>query len=148
MKRKYNSFMPPYYHPVRAICIVAVVLVFGALAGSAQTGHYLYSGSNQIITLNPGTYNITAYGAQGGWNNYDHSPGGLGAEMGGQFYFSVPTTLTLLVGGVGGGQGSGGGGGTFVVNGNTPLVVAGGGGGAGYYIGGSPGLTGTSGGGS
>jgi hypothetical protein len=120
-------------------------LHFGVLTAAAQ-GQYFFTGSLTNITLIPGTYHITAYGAQGGWNNYDYSPGGLGAEMEGDFNFTTPTTLTLLVGGVGGGQGSGGGGGTFIVNGSTPLVIAGGGGGAGYYIGGNPGLTGTSGG--
>ena len=79
------------------VCAVAVVLQFGVLAGSAQTGIYLFSGSETNITLNPGTYDITAYGAQGGGS----SPpcGGLGAEMGGQFDFAGVTTLTLLVGG-------------------------------------------------
>ena len=45
---------------------IAVVLHFGVLAGSAQTNIYLFSGSERNITLNPGTYSITAYGATGG----------------------------------------------------------------------------------
>ena len=65
-----------------AVCSVALVLQFGVLAGSAQTGIYLYTGSETPITLNPGTYNITAYGAQGGGGF-----GGLGAEMSGEFSF-------------------------------------------------------------
>ena len=48
------------------VCAIAVVLQFGVLASSAQTGIYLFSGSETTITLNPGTYDITAYGAQGG----------------------------------------------------------------------------------
>jgi hypothetical protein len=86
---------------------MAVVLHFGVLAASAQTNKYLYTGSETNITLNPGTYIITAYGAPGGpggWGIW-----GLGAEMGAEFYFPAAATLTLLVGG--GGDGGGGGGG-------------------------------------
>jgi len=109
---------------------IAVVLHFGVLASSAQTNKYLYSGSETNITLNPGTYIITAYGAPGGGSG---APGGLAAEMSAEFNFSASTTLTLLVGEGGGGDGwPGGGGGSFVVEGGTPLVIAGGGGGAGY----------------
>jgi len=113
---------------------IAVVLHLGVLAGSAQTNKYLFSGSETNITLNPGTYIITAYGAPGGDGE---SYGGGGAEMSGEFNFSASTTLTLVVGGFGGGvyDGNGGGGGSFVVDGRTPLVIAGGGGGGGdnYY---------------
>ena len=45
---------------------LAVVLQLGMLAGSAQTNIYLFSGSETNITLPPGTYIITAYGAPGG----------------------------------------------------------------------------------
>jgi hypothetical protein len=114
---------------------IAVVLHLGVLAGSAQTNTYLFTGSETNITLNPGTYIITAYGAPGGsyWEG-----GGLGAEMSAEFKFSASKTLTLLVGGGGyayGGGGAGGGGGSFVVIGSTPLVIAGGGGAGGdsYY---------------
>jgi hypothetical protein len=146
-KNKFLSF--PLCHPFSAVCTVAVVLLFGVLAASAQIGDYMYKGSEQTITLNPGRYDIIAYGAQGG---ADYQSGGAyGAEMEGEFDFTTVTTLTLLVGGVGGyggggqfGSGGGGGGGSFVVNGSTPLVVAGGGGGAGAS-GSSPGVTGTSG---
>src|SRR5580692_4047868 len=107
---------------------MAVVLHLGMLAGSAQTNIYLFSGAETNITLNPGTYIITAYGAPGGGDGRV----GLGAEMSGEFNFSTPTNLTLLVGGGGSypyASGSGGGGGgSFVVNGSTALVVAGGGG--------------------
>jgi len=116
--------------------LLAVVLQFGLLAGSAQTNIYLYSGSETNITLNPGTYIITAWGAVGG-NGYfspGNGQGGLGAEMSAEFNFSTPTNLTLLVGSGGDYDVSGsfgnGGGGSFVVEGNTPLVIAGGGGGA------------------
>jgi len=114
---------------------LAVALQLGMLAGSAQTNIYLFTGSETNITLPPGTYIITAYGAAGGLSSKHVYPYSGGAE----FNFSSPTDLTLLVGGLGGygqpanGQtlivAGGGGGGSFVVEGSTPLVVAGGGGG-------------------
>jgi hypothetical protein len=115
------------------ILAVTVAMQFGMLASFAQTGDYLYSGSETTITLNPGIYDITAYGAQGGGGSHGVL-GGLGAEMDSQFKFTGVTTLTILVGGAGGSPnptvfGGGGGGGSFVVNGSTPLVIAGGGGG-------------------
>ncbi len=121
--------------------VTTVVLQFGALAAYAQTTEYLYTGSETNVTLNPGTFIITAYGALGG-GVVNARFGGLGAEMSAEFNFSTPTTLTLLVGGVGGfadtysnGNGGGGGGGSFVVQGSTPLVVAGGGGGGAAFDG-------------
>src|SRR5215470_5849082 len=83
---------------------ITVVLQLGVLAGSAQAGIYLFSGSETTVTLNPGLYDITAYGAQGGSGSarlLGVNSGGLGAEMEGQFSFTAPTTLTLLVGGSG-----------------------------------------------
>ena len=121
---------------------IAVVLQLGMLAGAAQTNIYLFSGSERNITLNPGTYIITAYGAPGAFPSHTFAPlggwGGSGAEMSAEFNFSTSTTLTLLVGGGGypyspannrAYAGGGGGGGSFVVQGSTPLVIAGGGGG-------------------
>jgi hypothetical protein len=129
--------------PKISLCVpyIAVVMQFGLLAGSAQTNQYLFTGSQTNITLNPGRYYITAYGARGG--HYGPYGGGLGVEMKGEFSFTTRTTLTLLVGGAGAtyayaGAG-GGGGGSFVINGTTPLVVAGGGGGAGCNAGGRAG---------
>jgi hypothetical protein len=116
------------------ILATAAAMQFGIFAGSAQTYQFLYTGSETTINLNPGTYDITAYGAQGGGGS-DGVLGGLGAEMDSQFDFTGVTTLTILVGGAGGSPnptvyGGGGGGGSFVVvNGSTPLVIAGGGGG-------------------
>ncbi|MGO8927047.1 MAG: hypothetical protein ACLQU3_09190 [Limisphaerales bacterium] len=148
MKTKYKSSACPQWHPFSAVCKVASILLFGVLAGSAQTNTYLFTGSETNITLNPGTYKITAYGAQGG--TCGGGSGGQGAEMEAEFSFSGLTTLTLLVGGGGarnppGGAGGGAGGGSFVVNGDVPLLVAGGGGGAAVGSSGGPGLTGTSG---
>ena len=108
---------------------MTVVLQLGMLAGSAQTNIYPFSGSETNITLPPGTYIITAYGAPGGadGNLYiGFVDGGRGAEMSAEFNFSTPTTLTLLVGGGGypygspndyanANAGGGGGGGSFVV---------------------------------
>jgi hypothetical protein len=136
MKTKNTFFFSHQYHPFRAASIVSVTMLFGAVASSAQTSDYLYSGSEQTVTLNPGVYDITAYGAKGGGGQV--SVGGLGAEMEGQFNFATTTTLTLLVGGAGTFDYyycGGGGGGSFVSAG-TPLVVAGGGGGGGYTSGG------------
>src|SRR5208282_2285012 len=101
LKTKFKFSIRAGCHSFGAVCAVAVVLQFGVLAGSAQTGIYLFSGSETTINLNPGTYDITAYGAQGG--GYNGGGGGdLGAEMSGEFYFSANTSLTLLVGGGGG----------------------------------------------
>jgi len=116
----------------------ALGTAFGAVAWDPNHNHYLFSGSKTNITLNPGTYIITAYGAPGGGvSGGDYvgpgfvGPGSYGAEMSAEFDFSTSTTLTLLVGGggVGGPYSGGGGGGSFAVNGSTPLVIAGGGGG-------------------
>jgi hypothetical protein len=132
MKTKAKFSICPQYPLLSAVCAIAVTLQFGVRAALAQTGIYLYSGSIKTITLNPGTYDITTYGAQGGRGEYG-ADGGLGAEMRAEFSLSGLTTLTLLVGG-GGVDGSvcggGGGGGSFVVKGSTPLLIAGGGGGA------------------
>src|ERR1022692_3829232 len=62
---------------------IAVVLQLGMLAGSAQTNIYLFSGSKTNITLNPGTYIITAYGATGG--SYYGSCGRLAVGNAGRF---------------------------------------------------------------
>ena len=100
------------------------------------TNQFLYTGSKTNIVLNPGTYDITVYGAQGGNCTSGGGGGGLGAVMQSQFNFAGTTTLTILVGGQGStGNGAGGGGGSFVVNCSTPLVIAGGGGGGGYGTG-------------
>jgi hypothetical protein len=64
---------------------IAVVFQFGVLGSSAQS--YLFTGTETTITLNPGIYDIFAYGAQGGGSGRGSSVGGLGAEMGGEFTF-------------------------------------------------------------
>jgi len=62
-----------------------------------------FTASKTNITLKPGIYKITAYGAHGGG-----SSGGQAAEMEAEFSFSGLTTLTLLVGGSGNNHPSGG----------------------------------------
>ena len=120
-----NVYLNPGNIPANTSYSLQLQWVPGMLAASsAQTSIYLFSGSKTNITLPPGTYIITAYGAPGG-SGY----GGSGAEMSGEFNFSTSTTLTLLVGGGGSYARDGGGGGSFVVEGSTPLVIAGGGGG-------------------
>src|ERR1039457_5641593 len=112
-----------------ALCglAIAVALQLGMLAGSAQTNKYLFTGSETNITLPPGTYIITAYGAPGGSTGGAYE--GYGAEMSAEFNFSTSTNLTLLGDGLG--AGNSGGGGSCVVEGSILLLIAGGGGGGG-----------------
>jgi DNA-binding beta-propeller fold protein YncE len=133
------SASPTYQYQV--VASNALGTTFGNVADDPNQQHYFFRGSETNITLNPGTYIITAYGAEGGRAADQIFPvfalGGFGAEMSAEFNFSTPTTLTLLVGGEGvpwsnftaDCGGGGGGGGSFVVEGGTPLVIAGGGGG-------------------
>src|SRR5690348_3057936 len=118
-----------------------------ALAASHPAAHadpivFDYTGSVVPFTVpGTGTYQILAFGAQGG--NVSClgmvGTGGRGAEIGGDFSLAAGEILQIAVGGSGSGVGSivdssGGGGGSFVVGpGNTPLVIAGGGGGAGRF---------------
>jgi hypothetical protein len=156
MKIKYNFFGCLQCHPLNAVCIALASMLFESIVASAQTtNQFLYTGSETNITLPPGSYDITAFGAQGGqgYTVYFYGGGGVftggassGAEVKAEFNFTTPTTLTLLVGAAGtnGGadfydSGGGGGGGSFVVTGSTPLLIAGGGGGAGGGNGGAAG---------
>jgi hypothetical protein len=104
-------------------------------AAHAQRVNFTYTGKLVTWTVpKTGTYQILAYGAQGGNITRTGTGGGLGAEIGGDFILAAGEILQIAVGGAGMpdvGAG-GGGGGSFVVGpGNTPLVIAGGGGGAG-----------------
>jgi len=45
--------------------LMILALTVLAFTVPAQTNKYLYSGSEVTVTLNPGIYTITAYGAQG-----------------------------------------------------------------------------------
>ncbi|MBX3163864.1 MAG: hypothetical protein KF900_05245, partial [Bacteroidetes bacterium] len=91
-----------------------------------------------------GNYGIRAIGASGGTTTSGcTTPGGLGANMYGEFSLTAGQVLQILVGQMGvpsqNSQDGGGGGGTFVVSVNTPLIVAGGGGGATSNLGGCSG---------
>jgi PEP-CTERM motif len=130
---------------------------------------FTYTGSLVSFTVpTTGTYQILAFGAQGGDSGTIVLPqgpvfgaGGRGAEIGGDFSLTAGEILQIAVGGAGmsgsstlGSQaGGGGGGGSFVVGpGNAPLVIAGGGGGGGLVLTGfrqpgEAGLTGPNGGG-
>jgi PEP-CTERM motif-containing protein len=130
-------------------------------AARATLFDFTYTGSLVTFTVpTTDTYQILAFGAQGGSGSFGDgfpvvSPGGQGAEIGGDFSLTAGEVLQIAVGGAGsdgGFNGGGGGGGSFVAGpGNTPLVIAGGGGGAGavpsfFPAPGGPGLTGPDGG--
>ena len=103
---------------------------------------YSFTGTAQFVTVaTSGTFDINAYGAQGG---APVSPlhGGYGAEYGGGFYLKAGTKLEIIVGGAGAASNTsegGGGGGSFVLANTGPggayklLLAAGGGGGFGYF---------------
>ncbi|HEX4368238.1 MAG TPA: Ig-like domain-containing protein, partial [Rhodopila sp.] len=110
-------------------------------------GTYSYGFSGLVVHVTvgnslkvpAGTYNITAYGAQGGG-------GGQGAEVSGDISLTAGEQLEIVVGGYGGVVApGGGGGGSFVLERSagsssgpySPLVIAGGGGGYGGGPGGS-----------
>jgi hypothetical protein len=98
---------------------------------------FTYTGSVADFTIpTTDTYQILAFGAQGGSGQIHFpppetiGPGGLGAEIGGDFLLTAGEVLQIAVGGAGSDLVGGGGGGSFVVGpGNSPLVIAGGGGG-------------------
>ena len=136
-----------------------LALAASAPAARAQRVNFTYTGKLVTFTVpETGSYQILAFGAQGGNGTYAGpiGVGGLGAEVGGHFTLTAGEILQIAVGGAGGdhsgGGGGGGGGGSFVVGpDNTPLVIAGGGGGGGGSgsgpLPGGGGLTGPNGGG-
>ncbi len=113
----------------------------------ASATTFSYTGGLQSFTATTaGTYDIVAFGAQGGSG---FSAGGLGAEIGGDFVLTAGETLQIAVGGMGSsnhdGYGGGGGGSFVVAPSSTPLVIAGGGGGGGAFMTGGGGLATTGG---
>ena len=135
---------------------------FLALAASGSVARatlfdFTYSGSLVDFTIpTTGTYQILAFGAQGGnATALPVGPGGKGAEVGGDFNLTAGEVLQIAVGGAGmslPGAGAGGGGSFIVGPGIMPLIIAGGGGGGGLipnFMGfpGGGGLTGPDGGG-
>jgi hypothetical protein len=135
--------------------LLARIAFLGLAASSAVARatpfDFTYSGSLVDFTVPAtGTYQVLAFGAQGGSfvSGNIFGPGGLGAEIGGDFGLTAGEILQIAVGGAG--SSTGGGGGSFVVgSGSTPLVIAGGGGGGGRIGGtglpGGGGLTGQNG---
>jgi len=125
--------------------LLALAGCFAAFNGTsilqAQTTTWAFNYSGSIVQWTvpyTGSYDITAYGAQGGiYSGY--ASGGKGAHISGGFTLTEGEVLSILVGGTGqsgGGPNMGGGGGSFVVNSSTiPLVVAGGGAGNGNSTG-------------
>jgi PEP-CTERM motif len=117
-----------------------------ALASASQAAAvtFNYTGADTSYTIDPGTYRITVYGAQGG-NASDCSPGncngGRGAEA--SAIYRIGQTLALRIG-VGGAApannvAAGGGGASFVdfVVGDPGLdilLLVGGGGGGGSHV--------------
>lgn len=115
---------------------------------------YTYTGSKQTVTLQPGTYKLECWGAQGGY-----SSGGKGGYAVGTIVISEATTAYIYVGGKGDYRASGASSGGFNGGGNAysignyysgsgggasdirlgtdslsaRVIVAGGGGGAGRY---------------
>src|SRR5258708_7395524 len=74
----------------------ASLLALTAGASSAGATVIGYTGSSTTFTVpTTGTYDIVAFGAQGG------GFGGLGAEIGGDFYLTAGEVLTIDVGGQG-----------------------------------------------
>src|SRR5215469_3699730 len=86
-----------------------------AVAASEPSAHadpmvFNYTGSlAQFTVLTTGTYQIIAFGAQGGNGPSALAPGGRGAEIGGDLSLTAGEILQIAVGGAGGGRGGGGG---------------------------------------
>ena len=111
------------------------LLTLAASESAAQAApfDFTYTGSSIIWTVPvTGTYQIVAFGAQGASIVFNSitSPGGLGAEIGGDLGLTAGEVLQIAVGGAG----SGGGGSFVVAPSNMPLVIAGGGGGSGDVV--------------
>jgi hypothetical protein len=135
-------------------------LMIAASSPAARAVPFDFTYTGSVITFTvpaTGTYQILAFGAQGGSGTFCGATcfigsGGRGAEIGGDFSLTAGENLQIAVGGAGLQGTGGGGGGAFVVGpDNTPLVIAGGGGGGGAFVlGANPGqggLTGPNGGG-
>ena len=78
---------------------------------AGKTWDFSYTGGMQSITLQPGTYKLETWGAQGG--NYSSYNGGLGGYSSGQLKITTPTTLYIGVGGQGGSYSAGWNGGGY-----------------------------------
>jgi hypothetical protein len=142
---------------MKRLLIAGTIVLALATSRPVQAAPVVFDYTGSLVTFTvptSGLYQILAFGAQGGNLEVDPFgiiPGGLGAEIGGDFSLIAGEILSVAVGGRGNNGAGGGGGGSFVVGpGNVPLVIAGGGGGAGRPRGATPGqggLTGPDGGG-
>jgi hypothetical protein len=112
-----------------------LALAVSGSAAHAQRFNFTYTGKLVTFTVpETGTYQILAFGAQGGSDPFTGA-GGRGAEIGGNFSLTAGEVLQIAVGGAAAPNTLGGGGGSFVVGpGNTPLIIAGGGGGGGVSV--------------
>jgi hypothetical protein len=115
------------------------ILALSAVATSASATPYNYTGAIVDFTvIDTGTYDILAYGAQGGKGGGTLAQSaGLGAEIGGDFVLTAGDVIQIAVGGMGhagGGGAGGGGGGSFVYDSTTltKLIIAGGGAGSAF----------------
>jgi hypothetical protein len=104
----------------------------GVSAWKNNTSYFNTSNGIQLWTVPAnGTYQVEAWGAQGG-DEYNSGRGGSGARMRGNFTFISGEVISILVGQHANLSRNGGGGGTFVYKTATstyPLIAAGGGGG-------------------
>jgi hypothetical protein len=111
----------------RLLLTSASLLALLAAAPTASATTFLFSGASVDFAIPvAGTYQITAFGAQGGSSGTgaDLVHGGSGAEIRGDFVLAKGDVLEIAVGGYGGrstvGGGGGGGDGSFVLGpGNT-----------------------------
>ena len=93
-----------------------ILALASSASAAAQTPRFNFTYTGSLATFTApiaGTYQILAFGAQGGTGcSVDRGPGGRGAEIGGDFVLTVGETLQIAVGGAGT-SGCGGGGGQF-----------------------------------
>jgi len=121
--------------PIRKLALLAGVALTSVVvsAAGAEADTIVFNTTGSIVSFTApvtGTYDITAFGAQGGVNAGISGPtAGLGAEAGGQFSLTAGQTLSILVGGQGG-NGSGLDGGGSSGGGGGDQGSAGGGGGS------------------
>ena len=122
---------------MKHLLIAGTIVLALATSRPVQAAPVVFDYTGSLVTSTvpaSGLYQILAFGAQGGnleLNPGVITPGGLGAEIGGDFSLIAGEILSVAVGGRGKDGAGAGGGGSFVVGpGNVPLVIAGGGGGA------------------
>jgi hypothetical protein len=135
-----RRFHPAWTRFVASAALAWMGSVALASASQAAAVTFNYTGADVSYTIDPGTYRITVYGAQGGSTEPCDGGcvGGLGAEA--SAIYKIGQTLVLRIG-VGGkaqdNQFAGGGGASFVDfvvgdPGLTVLLLVGGGGGGAF----------------